>query len=139
MLRIIRAVLAAEGLVLSWRTFQSTRRLEDRREHGDQSVREAVALTPQARLFNLPNPFVASAYFALVLFLSLTGLADRSGIRRPLALASWTSLGISGYLVYQLVFVLRKNCPLCMRSHLLNLALTSVVTAQAASAGRARK
>lgn len=131
MVRVLRVTLATEGLLISWRTLRSTRRLEERREHGDQSVKGAVALTPQGRLFEVPNGLSASVYFALMAFLSLTGLIDRPVFRRfGLALA-WISLGISGYLVYQLLFVLKRNCPLCMRTHTLNLALTLLLTARA--------
>lgn len=131
MLRILRVVLAAEGLLMSWRTFSNTRKLEHRRERGDQSVKSAVALTSQSRLFDVPNGITASAYFALVGLLSLTGIADKLIIRRFILASAWTSLGISAYLVSQLVFVLRRNCSLCMRTHTLNLALTLAITATA--------
>lgn len=130
MLRLIRTVLAGEGLVMSWKSYMQTRKLEARRKHGDTSVESAVALTPQGRLFKMPNGLTASAYFALMTLLSGTGLIDRKHIRRLGVGMAWISLSISAYLVYQLLFVLRRNCPLCMRAHMVNLALTLTVTAK---------
>jgi len=133
-LRLIRVVLAAEGVVMSWRTLRSTRSLEIGREHGDQSVKDAVALTPQSRLFGVPNGLAAGGYLGFMLALAASGLPERNRSARALSLIlAWLSLGVSVYLVAQLLFVLKRNCPLCLRAHSLNLALTLAVTARAAT------
>lgn len=130
--RLIRLVLGIEGLIMSWKTYESTRKLEARQEEGDHSVDDAVALTLQGRLFDIPNGISASAYFALMIVLSATGLIDRAPVRRVALALAWISLGVSGYLVYQLLFVMKRQCPLCMRAHTLNLAFTLALTAQVA-------
>jgi len=131
LIRILRTVLALEGLVISMQTYRQTRKLEERSEAGDLAASGAVALTPQGRLFNIPNGLTASAYFAVVALLSVTGLLDRSWVRKAAVTISWLSLGVSGFLVFSLLFVLRRNCPLCIRAHALNLALTLAVNARA--------
>jgi len=121
---------------MSWRAFRSVRRLETRKADGDETAKDAIALTPQSRLFRVPNGLTASMYFTLMLFLCATGLADRDRVRRATVALSWLSLGVSGYLVYQLLFVLKRNCPICMRAHILNLALTSAISVRAVPEGR---
>lgn len=139
LLRIIRTVLAAEGLVISQRTLRSTRKLEIRREHGDQSVKNAVGLSPQSRLFQIPNALLASVYFASMTVLSITGAPDRKFFRPFTLVSAWISLGLSGYLLFQLWFVMKRNCPLCVRSHVVNLALTLSLTAKAVEPSRRRQ
>lgn len=139
MLRLIRVVLALEGLVMSWKTYRATRELEVRRETGDQAVKDAVALTPQSHLFQVPNGLSASAYFVLMTVLCATRAADRRPFRPVTVALAWLSLGVSVYLVWQLLFVLRRNCPLCMRAHTLNLALTLAVTAPGANVAPKRR
>jgi uncharacterized membrane protein len=134
MLRAIRTVLAVEGLIMSWRTYNRTRDLEKQADTGDPSVLDAIALTPQSRLFRFPNSVVAMAYFAAMTVLCGTGATSRGPTRRVAVTASWLSVSVSAYLIYQLVFVLRRKCSICMRAHTLNLALTLVVTAQSSVA-----
>jgi uncharacterized membrane protein len=69
------------------------------------------------------------AYFGLVALGSATGIIDRPIVRRASILAAWTSLGISGYLLYQLQFVLKRDCSLCVRTHTLNLAVSLALMA----------
>jgi len=139
LLTAIRSLLALEGVVMSRRALASTRQLEKRRENGDQSVKDAVGLSPQSRLFQIPNPLIAIVYFATITFLSASGLVDKK-IFRPVALvAAWVSLSSSGYFLFQLWFVMKRNCPLCIRTHTLNLALTLAITARAAGGNRSRR
>jgi uncharacterized membrane protein len=89
-----------------------------------------VRQTPQASLFGVRNELVAAAYFLAMGLLSLTGLIDRRPLRGIALLTSWVSLAVSGYLAYSLAFILRKNCKSCIRTQLLNLALTLAITAR---------
>lgn len=139
LLRIIRTVLAVEGAVMAWKTLQSTRRLEQRREHGDQSVKDAVGLTPQSRVGDIPNALLALVYFTLMTALSVTGAVDRKFFRPLTLLSAWVSLAFSGYFLFQLWFVLKRNCPMCLRTHSLNLALTLAITVKAGESGQRRR
>jgi uncharacterized membrane protein len=130
-LRVLRTLLSIEALAISLRTYRGTRDLERRRQRGDQSVKNAVGITPQSRLFGVPNGLSACLYFLLMAVLSAGGLVDRRWTRPPIRLLSCLSLGVSGYLTYQLLFVLRRSCPLCIRTHVLNLALTLALNARA--------
>src|SRR5579884_238592 len=124
---MLRTVLALEGVAISARTLRRTRRLEVRRQAGDPRAPEDVALTRRGHLFGVPNSQIALLYFAVIGLLSVTGLGDRKLIRLLTLLAGWTSLAVSAYLLYSLLFVLKHRCRVCIETHLLNLALTSVL------------
>lgn len=87
---------------------------------------DTVTQTPQAALFaGIPNAIIGIAWYSVLLLWSLTGLLT--------ALPSWTetlimlgaagSFGISVYLIFILLVVLRQACTLCYIAHGIN-ALT---------------
>lgn len=123
MIRELRIVLSLEGFLMSWRAWSRTSSEPVSRPSRNLDLRQ----TPQASIFGVPNAVVAMAYFGTVALLSATGAIDRRPARGPAVVASWISLVVSGYLAYSLVFILRKNCSSCMRTHALNLALTLVI------------
>lgn len=124
MLRTLRTIIALEGLFLSWQSFGAARGQATRANHGDRAAPDSVALSSQGSLFGPPNGMPAMLYFGLMALGSSTGAIDRPAFRRASILAAWTSLGISGYLLYQLWYVLKRDCQLCVRTHTLNLALS---------------
>ncbi|HEV3308977.1 MAG TPA: vitamin K epoxide reductase family protein [Chloroflexota bacterium] len=129
MVRTLRTILALEGAFLSWQSFAATAGQATRADRGDPGAPDSVALTSAGSLFGPPNGVPAMAYFGLVALGSATGIIDRPIVRRASILAAWTSLGISGYLLYQLQFVLKRDCSLCVRTHTLNLAVSLALMA----------
>ena len=77
-------------------------------------VCEIVVQTPYARMFGgVPNVFVGLAWNAWVIASAITLLATGE---LPLIWLSWfvaaSSLVVAAYLIYALLFVLKKPCPL---------------------------
>jgi uncharacterized membrane protein len=124
MLLIVRTIVGIAGFVQSLRTYSNTVALEAKAEAGDESVEDAVALSPQGYVLGIPNGLLATAYFGAATLLSATGLLDRRIVSRLFLTAAIGSLGTSVYLVYQLLFVMRRQCKLCMQAHAINLVFT---------------
>ncbi|HET7560276.1 MAG TPA: vitamin K epoxide reductase family protein [Limnochordia bacterium] len=90
----------------------------------DQGARCApLARSRQAQLFGVPNVTLGLAYY---LMLAVAAASGR--LHGPVLLvAAWVAAGtvaLGAYLVYALVAVLKRPCPLCFSAHAINALLT---------------
>ncbi|MAT39777.1 MAG: hypothetical protein CL946_09260 [Ectothiorhodospiraceae bacterium] len=82
---------------------------------------------PQARLLKFaPNFVLGLGYYSLVIAIGVLGLAQQelpTLFLSLMAVGSWLIVGMSVYLAYALIKVLRVRCVLCFTSHICNLVI----------------
>ena len=92
----------------------------------DEQTCASIVFTPQARVFGLPNSALGQVfYFALGLAVWRGWLGGPVG---SLFLgASVLTVGLAVYLSYDLLFVIRVRCVLCLASHIINVAIFALL------------
>ena len=98
----------------------------------DEKSCSAVIHAPAARVLKIaPNFIFGIIYYVLCiitrwvdLHISTTDLSAHD----ILLMLSWSVVGLSLYLLYDLFFVIKMNCPLCFTAHALNITIALTLT-----------
>jgi uncharacterized membrane protein len=77
-------------------------------------------------LFGFPNSILGMIYYLPLLYIGLKGPIEP--LTQKLMLVSWLTVAVGLYLTYSLFVRLKVFCPLCLASHLLNLAIAGLLT-----------
>lgn len=77
-------------------------------------------------LFGLPNSILGMVYYLPLLYIGLKGPVEP--LTQKMMMFSWLTVAVGLYLTYSLLVRLRVFCPLCLASHLLNLAIAGLLT-----------
>src|SRR5713226_6792507 len=77
---------------------------------------QTVLGTRYARVFGLPNSLLGVFYYVMVIVL-LAGSWASGWIGLGLIVLAWFTVGLGGFLVYSLFFIIRIPCPLCLAGH----------------------
>ena len=91
-----------------------------------ESSCRSVLTHPAAGLLGVPNVFLGIVYYILVLiFCILPGSHMLEGLAM---VSSWLAVGAGIYLVYSLLVIIKKPCPLCMVCHVANIVIAVTIT-----------
>ncbi len=80
----------------------------------------SIVLTPQARVFGVPNSVLGQVFYLSLLTGAWLGLLD-GPLRSAYLAGSALTVGLAVYLSYSLLYVIRVRCVLCFGSHGINL------------------
>ncbi len=87
-----------------------------------------IAQSRQARIFRIPNSLLGIAYYLGLIGLHTSGQPPTHAWLLIERAAAWVAVALGAYLSYALMRQLRTPCRLCYLSHLINLALASILT-----------
>lgn len=90
----------------------------------------SIVSTPQARVFGPPNSLLGQGYYVSLLAALTWGLLDQPVLLGLYTAASVLTVGLAGYLSYQLLYVVRVPCPLCFASHGINSLICVLLLAR---------
>ena len=85
-----------------------------------------ILLTPQARVFGLPNSVLGQIFYLSLILGAWLGLMDGS-FQIIYLTCSAVTVVLAVYLSYSLLYVIRVPCVLCFTSHGVNLAIFALL------------
>lgn len=127
MSRLLTLVLAAYGLKLSRTGTENIRRLHREAEAGSSEARRHFTQTRYARVLGPPNSDLGQVYYVLVGLCALTGILRHRPVLTAVFVTSGSSVLMSLFLIWALLFRLRVTCKICFQAHAVNGALFALL------------
>lgn len=89
---------------------------------------ESIVQTAYARVFGVPNSLLGIFYYCCIAGIALYRIITGTWILIvPTLVVAVSTVAFSIYLVWSLIVKLKKSCPLCFSSHILNLIISVVL------------
>jgi uncharacterized membrane protein len=125
--RLLAALVATYGFLLSRSATENIRRVHEQAQAGSSEAQAHFTQTRYARVLGPWNSDLGMLFYSAVALAALTGLIHRRRVLGFLLLGSGASLAMSLYLLWALLVRLRVWCAICMRAHLVNATLFTMI------------
>ncbi len=126
-LRASLTLLALYGFTVARQASENIAEVGHEAAAGDQDAKKHFTQTRYAHVFGPKNSDIGMLYYAAVALAATTGLIRLPLVLKLLRLASVTTVALSLYLLWALLFRLRARCPICLRGHAVNGTLLALL------------